>query len=235
MFISKRVAETVTLFFFIKIHFYLKLFFNFVLNAKLHIMEEFDIQNSNERETTLNYPLIIGLIIGLFLIGGGIYWYLSHNDESDNPEEVVTDDAIQNGETGENPEEKVIDSTAVGQEQNTGETRTQEPETNTDTTTTGTTSGTNDTSETTLNDTTTNVDTQNVYFIVSGAFRDENNAQKKVENLKSAGYNAVIVGQNAKGLYIVAYEGFHDLGSAKTRLNEIRQTDSNAWIYKKKN
>ena len=205
------------------------------MNAKLHIMEEFDIQNSNERETTLNYPLIIGLIIGLFLIGGGVYWYLSANDETDEQEEVVTDNTEQNNETGDNTEEKVIDSTAVDQAQNAAETETQETETTADSTDTGATAGTNDTSKTTSNDTATNVDTQNVYFIVSGAFRDENNAQKKVENLKSAGYNAVIVGQNAKGLYIVAYEGFHDLGSAKTRLNEIRQTDSNAWIYKKKN
>ena len=195
-------------------------------------MEEFEIQNSNEKETTLNYPVIIGFILILALIGGGIYWFLTRgNDEVDDQEETATEETVQNEESTEDVATKEIDSTAISQDQVVDETSTQDDQPATGTETTDAAMDTTTSTDTTA--TTDNI--QNVYFIVSGAFSSETNALNKVEKLKAQGYNAVIVEQNAKGLYIVAYEGYPDFASAKTKLDEIRQTDSNAWIYKKRN
>ena len=195
-------------------------------------MEEFDIQNSNEKETTLNYPVIIGFVLILALIGGGTYWFLTRGDDTtDEQEEFATEETVQNEENIEDVETIEIDSTAVSQDQTTDETATQDAqsETNSDTT-----EATTDT--TTSTDATTSTDnSQNVYFIVSGAFSSETNALNKVEKLKAEGYNAVIVEQNAKGLYIVAYEGYPDFASAKTKMDEMRTSNPKVWIYKKKN
>ncbi len=198
-------------------------------------MEEFDIQHTNEKETTLNYPLIIGLIVGLLFIGVGVYWYLSKDDNAGDQEEVVTDDSLQNVDNNEATDDKVIDSTAINQDQNTDDTVAQDTQTATDTIAAGTTTDSTGSNDTVSGDTSTTADTQNVYFVVNGAFRDENNARKRLDDLKSADYNAVIVGQNDNGLFIVAYEGFPDFETAKAKLDEIRQTNPHAWIFKKRN
>ena len=189
-------------------------------------MEEFDIQNSNERETTLNYPLIIGVILALILIGGGTYWYLSRNDDTGMQEEVTSGTETLNDENNESASEQILDSTDVQYQDET-----QSQEATTDETTEETTDDT--TNETYSNDADANSD--NKYFIVSGAFSSKTNADNKVETLKADGYNAVIAGQNSNGLYIVAYEGFPDMESAKAKLSEIRETNPQAWIYKKMN
>lgn len=194
-------------------------------------MRELDFQNNNEKQVTLNYPVIIGFILILALIGGGLYWYFLRDNNTDDKEEVVTEQSSQNDENTDSSSEKVIDSTDINQEQAVDETTsTDEDQTVTETSTETTEAVTQTTTKTTTND-----NTDNIYFIVSGAFKSESNAQNSVEELKNKGYNAVIVGKNNKGLYIVAYEGFPDIKSAKVKLNEIRQTNSQAWIYKKMN
>nr|HID59263.1 SPOR domain-containing protein [Desulfobacterales bacterium] len=77
------------------------------------------------------------------------------------------------------------------------------------------------------------VSKQLVYFIISGAFSDETNANKQLEQLKQEGYQAVIVGKNTNGLTMVAYEGFANFNDALNRMNEIRNTNPSVWIYKK--
>ncbi len=72
------------------------------------------------------------------------------------------------------------------------------------------------------------------YFIIAGAFRDENNAIKKVNELKEKGFNATIVGKNKFNLTQVAFEGFSDLDKANQKLQEIKTTVlKDAWLLVK--
>ncbi len=200
-------------------------------------MENFDldIQKNEDNESTLNYTLIIGIIVALLLIGGGVYWFLNrNNDETDTTQQEAVTDGTNEAEATD----KVLDSTEVNQDANTEAQNVDENNTEADENTpaeSATENQSNTTENTTANNTTADNNTENIYFIVSGAFKDANNAQTKMENLKSQGYNAVIVGPNGAGLMIVAYEGFPNMEDAKTKLKEIRQNNSQAWIYKKQN
>jgi len=83
------------------------------------------------------------------------------------------------------------------------------------------------------NNSNTTANADNHYFIVSGVFSVEANAQRKVDALVNAGYEAIIVGKNMSGLFVVAYEGFATMEEAKTKFNEIRAVQDDVWIYKK--
>ncbi len=204
-------------------------------------MENFDldIQKNEEEQSTLNYPLIIGLIVGLLVIGGGAYWFFSKDDTA-NPDETeanVSSTPEQSDETSG----QMIDSTDYQVEQSaTDDGLNNNEETGENTTESATMDDTensdeavNSTEDTLDNNTVTDQSNNYIYFIVSGAFKDENNAQNKLQALKDQGYQAVITGPNKVGLYIVAYEGFDNIEDAKQKLNDIREQNPQAWIYKK--
>ena len=193
-----------------------------------------------EEKTGPNYIRIGAIILLLLLIGSGIYYWVSNknNEESEAVEvteqetdmETTTDtqDTYQAGdEAGDNSAEQ------TNEEQATPETSSESSET--ETTTGGNMENTTENSSQEQSVATSNNSSEMVYFIVSGAFKEESNAQKKLDQLTTSGYKAVIVGQNSNGLYIVAYEGFDNINDAKTKLKEIRTTDNTAWIYKKTN
>ncbi len=72
------------------------------------------------------------------------------------------------------------------------------------------------------------------YFIIAGAFRDENNALKKVADLKSKGFNAQIVGKNKFNLTQVAFDAFTNLDEANTALKDIKnKVLKEAWLLTK--
>ena len=213
-------------------------------------MEDFDLDiQKNKNNPTLNYPLIIGVIVALLLIGGGIYWFVTRDkDDAEENQEEMLDNGAEDATDNEQTAEKVIDSTDFNQNtEDVNNTTSQVSDTLTDTSSvdnsasnnevdsTAATSNENETDTNTASSSTTNSDNSaNVYFIVSGAFRIEENAHNKVAQLKTEGYNnAVIAGQNGSGLYIVAYEGFSNMDDAKTKLAEVRQSHPQAWIYKK--
>ena len=72
------------------------------------------------------------------------------------------------------------------------------------------------------------------YFIISGAFRNKNNAQRKLKQLTTQGYSAEVIGQNKHGLWMVAYNGFADEGAARQQLSNIKKVQQSAWLYIKK-
>ena len=72
------------------------------------------------------------------------------------------------------------------------------------------------------------------YFIISGAFRDKTNAEKKIQMLKKAGYPATIAGQNKLGLWLVAYQGFASHDDAVQTLNNLKKQHPGVWIFNKK-
>ncbi|MEE9349334.1 MAG: SPOR domain-containing protein [Flavobacteriaceae bacterium] len=69
------------------------------------------------------------------------------------------------------------------------------------------------------------------YHIIAGAFRNENNALKKINQLKLKGFNASIVGKNKWNLTQVAFDSFSSLEKANESLNDIKKTVAkDAWL-----
>ena len=202
-------------------------------------MENFDIKlkKNEEEESTLNYPLIVGIIIGLLLIGGGAYWFFTkdNSDEDVENQELISD--AENADENDSTTEKVVDSTDFEQnsiDDTTGNTSVNDSIDTAGNNQTEQAEQTEQDDSTYQNNETSASADDYVYFIVSGAFRNENNAQNKLQDLKSQGFNAVIVGPKSNGLFIVAYEGFTNINDTKIKLKEIRQNNPQAWIYKKK-
>ncbi|TYB74236.1 SPOR domain-containing protein [Bizionia saleffrena] len=72
------------------------------------------------------------------------------------------------------------------------------------------------------------------YHIVAGAFRVEDNCDKKVEELKNEGFNARKIGVNKYGLHQVIYSSFSERRAAINALNAIkRSNNSSAWLLVK--
>lgn len=71
----------------------------------------------------------------------------------------------------------------------------------------------------------------NSFFIITGAFGVEENANNLVRDLRSRGYDASIAGQNNQGLYRVSLQGFSNKEEALIRLEELRNSDfPGAWL-----
>ena len=69
------------------------------------------------------------------------------------------------------------------------------------------------------------------YHIVAGAFREEKNAQKKINQLISQGYKAQMVGINRYGLRQVVYSSHNSRVEAKEMLRSIKQSvNKDAWL-----
>ena len=72
------------------------------------------------------------------------------------------------------------------------------------------------------------------YHVVAGAFRIEENCDKKVEQLITLGYNARKIGINKYGLHQVAYASYSDRIDALDALNDIKSSNNNdAWLLVK--
>jgi len=72
------------------------------------------------------------------------------------------------------------------------------------------------------------------YHIVAGAFRVEENCDKKVKQLREKGFNARKIGVNQYGLHEVVYGSYETGQEALDAVKEIReQHDKDAWILVK--
>lgn len=73
------------------------------------------------------------------------------------------------------------------------------------------------------------------HHVIAGAFRVEQNAEKKVAQLKNKGYNAIYIGQNRFGLHQVAYDSFENPKEALKFLRKVKRTESpDAWLLSEK-
>lgn len=69
------------------------------------------------------------------------------------------------------------------------------------------------------------------YHIIAGAFRVEENADKKVEQLKEKGYEAERIGENKYGLHQVTYASFAEVPKALDFLRKVKNEESKeAWL-----
>jgi hypothetical protein len=72
------------------------------------------------------------------------------------------------------------------------------------------------------------------YHVVAGSFQFSENAEKKVKQLISKGFNAKIIGINKWGLTQVAFNSYAHKNDAINSLNKIRRTQSkDAWFLVK--
>lgn len=70
------------------------------------------------------------------------------------------------------------------------------------------------------------------FHIVAGAFRDPSNADKRVAQLKSKGYDAKRIGVNSYGLHNVAFSSFVERNDAINELNKLRALGfDKAWLF----
>ncbi len=69
------------------------------------------------------------------------------------------------------------------------------------------------------------------HHIIAGAFREKNNANRKITQLRNKGFDSFLVGQNKFGLYQVAFDSFENPKQALEALKQIRLTESrDAWL-----
>ncbi|GGH38093.1 sporulation protein [Mangrovimonas yunxiaonensis] len=72
------------------------------------------------------------------------------------------------------------------------------------------------------------------YHIIAGAFRVEENSDKKVSELKALGYPARKIGQNRYGLHEVVYASYQDRLEALNALREVKNNHNTAaWLLVK--
>ncbi|MBB3123226.1 hypothetical protein FHS04_000723 [Mesoflavibacter sabulilitoris] len=73
------------------------------------------------------------------------------------------------------------------------------------------------------------------YHVIAGAFRLEENSDKKVEQLRALGFKARKIGTNKYGLHQVAYGSYTSREDAFNALNSIRkESNKDAWLLIKK-
>lgn len=73
------------------------------------------------------------------------------------------------------------------------------------------------------------------YHVIAGAFREHENAEKKLNELVKKGFNAKILGVNKWNLTQVAYGSFNSKNEAINSLNAIKKSESkDAWLLVKK-
>lgn len=68
------------------------------------------------------------------------------------------------------------------------------------------------------------------YHIVAGAFRVEENAQKKVDELRVDGHKARLIGANKYGLHQVVYSSHQTRREAINKLYEVKKSNEAAWL-----
>ncbi|WP_313808287.1 SPOR domain-containing protein [Flavobacterium sp.] len=69
------------------------------------------------------------------------------------------------------------------------------------------------------------------YHIVAGSFRNESNAERIFEDLKSKGFEPIRLEKNQFGLYPVLYGSFSSYAEAQLKMKEIQQShNKEAWL-----
>jgi len=72
------------------------------------------------------------------------------------------------------------------------------------------------------------------YHIIAGAFRNEENALRKIDQLQDQGYFARSIGKNKFGLHQVVYASYEERGEALQALRDVkRDHNRDAWLLVK--
>lgn len=68
------------------------------------------------------------------------------------------------------------------------------------------------------------------YHVIAGAFRVEENAHQKVEELRVLGHKARYIGANKYGLHQVVYSSHQTRKDALQKLREVKASNDGAWL-----
>jgi cell division septation protein DedD len=70
------------------------------------------------------------------------------------------------------------------------------------------------------------------FHLVAGCFSSESNAENLVAKLKTQGFDSSVIGQNATGLFRVAFQSFTSKDSALLKLQTLKATGTSTWLLK---
>jgi CCDC81-like prokaryotic HU domain 1/CCDC81-like prokaryotic HU domain 2/SPOR domain len=69
------------------------------------------------------------------------------------------------------------------------------------------------------------------YYLIAGCFKQLENAEALLNELKAKGFDACLAGQNASGLYRVSYYKFKDKTSAEAAKAELKLENKETWLF----
>jgi len=69
------------------------------------------------------------------------------------------------------------------------------------------------------------------YHVVTGCFEMEKNAKNFVNTLQKQNMEAVIIGRNHRGLYMVSSGDFASKKEAVKGLRKLQKQDLSAWLF----
>ena len=70
------------------------------------------------------------------------------------------------------------------------------------------------------------------FHLVAGCFSSELNAENLVHKLQSEGFESSVIGQNANGLFRVAFESFSSRKLALSKMQSIKASGKSTWLLK---
>ena len=71
------------------------------------------------------------------------------------------------------------------------------------------------------------------FHLVAGCFSSEHNATKLVAQLKTEGFDGSIIGQNANGLFRVAFQSYVSRELAVLEMKKLKDSGKSTWLLKK--
>jgi len=71
------------------------------------------------------------------------------------------------------------------------------------------------------------------FHLVAGCFSSEHNATKLVAQLKTEGFDASVIGQNANGLFRVAFQSYVSRELAVLEMKKLKDLGKSTWLLKK--
>lgn len=71
------------------------------------------------------------------------------------------------------------------------------------------------------------------FHLVAGCFSSEHNATKLVAQLKTEGFDASVIGQNANGLFRVAFQSYVSRELAVSEMKKLKDSGKSTWLLKK--
>ena len=71
------------------------------------------------------------------------------------------------------------------------------------------------------------------FHLVAGCFSSEQNATKLVAQLKTEGFDSSVIGQNANGLFRVAFQSYISRELAVLEMKKLKDSGKSTWLLKK--
>ena len=79
-------------------------------------------------------------------------------------------------------------------------------------------------------DKTANIVNTNKYHLIAGCFSSINNAQRLVSSLNEQGHSSKIIGENKRGLHMVAYNSYASKVEARRAQKDLSSEGVSTWI-----